>query len=150
MATATTTPTGSQGSKASKVPADKLARQRLSVLELALSLGSVSEACRQRGMNRSQFYEFKRRFQEQGLAGLKDLPPIHKTHPQTTPPETVERDVRMLKVQQKVSGCFRSDRGADAFACLRGYLSTLRKQGVALLAALETVVAGQPLYPAFA
>jgi transposase len=60
-----------------------------------------------------------------------------------------ERDVRMLKVQQKVSGCFRSDRGADAFACLRGYLSTLRKQGVALLAALETVVAGQPFYPAF-
>jgi transposase len=61
-----------------------------------------------------------------------------------------ERDLRMLKVQQKVSGCFRSDRGADAFACLRGYLSTLRKQGVALLAALETVVAGQPLYPDFA
>jgi transposase len=61
-----------------------------------------------------------------------------------------ERDVRMLKVQQKVSGCFRSDWGADAFACLRGYLSTLRKQGVALLAALETVVAGHPLYPDFA
>jgi transposase len=61
-----------------------------------------------------------------------------------------ERDVRMLKVQQKVSGCFRSDGGAHAFACLRGYLSTLRKQGVALLAALETVVAGQPLSPDFA
>ena len=61
-----------------------------------------------------------------------------------------ERDVRMLKVQQKVSGCFRSERGADAFACLRGYLSTLRKQGMALLAALETVVAGRPLSPAFA
>ncbi len=56
----------------------------------------------------------------------------------------------MLKVQQKVSGCFRSDWGADTFACLRGYLSTLRKQGVALLAALETVVAGHPLYPDFA
>jgi transposase len=61
-----------------------------------------------------------------------------------------ERDLRLLKVQQKVSGCFRSDRGADAFACLRGYLSTLRKQGVALLAALETVLTGHPLYPAFA
>jgi transposase len=61
-----------------------------------------------------------------------------------------ERNLRLLKVQQKVSGSFRSDRGADAFACLRGYLSTLRKQGGALLAALETVIAGQPLYPAFA
>ena len=61
-----------------------------------------------------------------------------------------ERDVRMLKVQQKVSGCFRSDWGADAFASIRGYLSTLSKQGLALLSALETVVAGQPLYPAFA
>jgi transposase len=61
-----------------------------------------------------------------------------------------ERDLRGLKVQQKVSNCFRSDTGATAFARLRGYLATLRKQGQALLAALETVVAGRPLYPAFA
>ncbi len=61
-----------------------------------------------------------------------------------------ERDLRLLKVQQKVSGSFRSDHGAEAFARLRGYLSTLRKQGMALFAALETVIAGQPLYPAFA
>jgi transposase len=58
--------------------------------------------------------------------------------------------VRLLTVQQKVSGCFRSDGGAEAFAGLRRYLSTLKKQGVALLVALEMVVAGQPLYPAFA
>jgi transposase len=61
-----------------------------------------------------------------------------------------ERDLRMLKVQQKVSGCFRSPTGAAACARLRGYLSTLRKQGVALLAALESLFAGQPLSPAFA
>lgn len=63
-----------------------------------------------------------------------------------------ERDLRMLKVQQKVSGCFRAPdgSGATAFARIRGYLSTLRKQRVALLAALETVFAGQPLYPSFA
>jgi transposase len=60
-----------------------------------------------------------------------------------------ERDLRGLKVQQKVSGCFRSDAQTEAFASLRGYLATLRKQGQALLAALETVFAGQPLYPAF-
>jgi transposase len=61
-----------------------------------------------------------------------------------------ERDLRTLKVQQKVSGCFRSDTGADAFMRLRSYLSTLRKQGFALLDALRTVFAGQLLYPNFA
>ena len=61
-----------------------------------------------------------------------------------------ERDLRTLKMQQKVSGCFRRDPGADAFARLRSYLATLRKQGQPLLAALQTVFAGQPLYPAWA
>ena len=50
-----------------------------------------------------------------------------------------ERDLRMLKVQQKVSGGFKAPDGAGttAIARIRGYLSTLRTQGVALLAALE-------------
>ena len=75
----------------SSAPAEKLAHQRLSVLQLAEALGNVSVACRQRGMTRTQFYDYKRRFELQGLEGLKDLPPIHKSHPQTTPPEVVER-----------------------------------------------------------
>ncbi len=59
-----------------------------------------------------------------------------------------ERDLRLLKTQQKVSGCFRSEVGAEAFARMRGYLSTLRKQGIALLDALRTLFTGTPLYPA--
>jgi transposase len=59
-----------------------------------------------------------------------------------------ERDLRMLKVQQKVSGCFRSEAGAAAFARLRGYLSTLRKQETKLLAALESLFVDVPLSPA--
>jgi transposase len=55
----------------------------------------------------------------------------------------------MLKVQQKVSGSFRSTRGATAFARIRGYLSSLAKQGQALLPALEAVLAGQLRYPSF-
>ncbi|SRR5712691_778283 len=60
-----------------------------------------------------------------------------------------ERDLRTLKMHQKVSGCFRSDPGADAFARLRSYFATLRKQAQPLLAALQTVFAGRPLYPAW-
>jgi transposase len=59
-----------------------------------------------------------------------------------------EQDLRMLKVQQKIAGSFRADHGSAAFARIRGYLSSMRKQGVALLAALQTVFTGQPLYPA--
>jgi transposase len=59
-----------------------------------------------------------------------------------------ERDLRMLKGQQKISGSFRSEAGAAAFARIRGYLSTLGKQGQALLAALEALFAGQPRSPA--
>lgn len=69
---------------------EKLGCQRLSVLQLAETLNNVSEACRQRGVSRTQFYEYKRRFQTHGMEGLKDLPPIHPNHPWATPPETVE------------------------------------------------------------
>jgi transposase len=58
-----------------------------------------------------------------------------------------ERDLRMIKVQQKVSGCFRTPTGAALFCRVRGYLSTLRKQGQRLLPALQSVFAGQPLLP---
>jgi len=84
----------------------KVVRQRLSVLELAEALGNVSEACRRRGMNRSQFYEYKRRFQTHGLEGLRDLPPIHKSHPMTTPPEVVAK-VLALSAEHPMWGCVR-------------------------------------------
>jgi transposase len=58
-----------------------------------------------------------------------------------------ERDLRMMKVQQKISGGFRTTAGATAFCRIRGYISTLKKQGQHVLAALKSVFAGNPLVP---
>jgi transposase len=58
-----------------------------------------------------------------------------------------EQDLRMMKVQQKVSGCFRTEAGAHRFCRIRGYISTIRKQGYQVLGALEAVLSGTPLIP---
>ena len=84
----------------------KLAHRRLTVLELAERLGNVAEACRRGGIDRTSFYEWKRRFQLQGLEGLKDLPPIAKSHPMSTPPEVVAR-IGELALLHPAYGCNR-------------------------------------------
>src|SRR5712691_7399450 len=60
-----------------------------------------------------------------------------------------ERDLRMIKVQQKISGCFRTEHGVAIFCRIRSYLSTLRKQGIELFSALEHTLSGHPVLPAF-
>jgi transposase InsO family protein len=84
----------------------KLVQHRLSLLELAQALGSVSEACRRRGVSRTRFYEYKRRFQTHGMEGLKDLPPIARSHPMTTPGAVVERVVE-IALEHPAWGCNR-------------------------------------------
>ncbi|HEX4203866.1 MAG TPA: IS66 family transposase [Ktedonobacteraceae bacterium] len=74
---------------------------------------------------------------EQVLAFLDDL-----SVPFTN--NLAERDLRMIKVQQKISGTFRSEQGATAFCIIRSYLSTMRKQGRSMLAALAAVFDGSP------
>jgi transposase len=58
-----------------------------------------------------------------------------------------ERDIRMVKVKEKISGCFRTMTGAARFCRIRGYISTLRKQGIPLLPALGQAMLGSPPLP---
>ena len=69
----------------------KLAQKRLTLLQLAEKLGNVSKACQLHKVSRSQFYEYKRAFQEHGLAGLIDKPPIPGPHPNEISEETRQR-----------------------------------------------------------
>jgi len=58
-----------------------------------------------------------------------------------------ERDLRMVKLQQKISGCWRASAGAERFLAIRSYLSTARKQGLRPIDVLMALAAGRPWVP---
>ena len=61
---------------------DKVARRKLSLLEIAAELSNVSRACKMMGYSRQQFYEIRRNFQTYGADGLIDrLPGAKGPHP---------------------------------------------------------------------
>jgi LacI family transcriptional regulator len=83
--------------------------KRTNVLKLAEALGSVSKACEQSGVSRTQFYEYKRRFQQEGLDGLLRIGTASPSHPHTTPPE-VTGQLTGLCLEYPLAGCARLSR----------------------------------------
>jgi len=78
--------------------------EKIMILELADKTGNISQVCRQSGVSRSQYYEYKRRFKQSGIKGLNNMPPVHKSHPQKTPLDTVEK-IFELSLQHPTWGC---------------------------------------------
>lgn len=68
-------------------------------------------------------------------------PEVHFTNNQG------ERDIRMEKVRQKISGCFRTLQGARVFARIRSYISTCQKQKRNILDAIQNAILGNPFIP---
>lgn len=58
-----------------------------------------------------------------------------------------ERDVRMVKIKQKVSGAFRTRTGAETFCAIRSYISTVRKHGLNVIDAIHDASTGNPFIP---
>lgn len=133
---------------------------RVSV-ENAAILGDQFDALVQQGLQQTPLPEPRRRgrgrpgkgkvrcllerlrdFREAYLAFLFDL-----SLPFTN--NEAERDLRMLKIKGKISGCFRTVGGAEVFCRLRSYLLTCQKQGIPVLDCLRSVFAGNPVLPSF-
>lgn len=64
----------------------------------------VTSVCRKYNIDRTSFYKWQRRFDESGIDGLADLPPIHHTHPHTTDEETIEKIIRMA-LEPQIDDC---------------------------------------------
>ena len=58
--------------------------KRVKVLKMAENLSNISEACRKLKVSRTQFYEYKKRFAQEGPEGLLNRPPTHISHPFST------------------------------------------------------------------
>lgn len=80
-----------------------------------------------------------RKYKEQILAFAKDFVIPFGNN-------LAEQAIRMMKVKQKVSGCFRSRQGAEDFADIRSYIATMKKQGISIIEALRAAVNGTPFF----
>lgn len=78
----------------------------------------------------------------------KPARPVLRGPRRSNAPGLPDRDIRMVKLQQKISGCWRTLPGAQAFLTVRSYLSTARKQNINPLDVLRQLSQDRPWLPA--
>lgn len=113
---------------------EKVAQRKLSMLQLAQELRSVSEACRLMGYSRSQFYEIKRAFQTGGLEALLDRPPIPGSTPHKIG-EDLEKEIIEVSIEHPAWG---QQRIADEMALREKVVSATTVRNVWIRNDLET------------
>lgn len=94
------------GGLVNSVRSSPMVMRRLRVLAVAEECGNVSAACRRFRVSRQSVYSWRRRFAAFGVDGLRDRPPVHRSHPQTTS-AAVERLIVEMALEKPSSGCFR-------------------------------------------
>lgn len=98
---------------------DKIARRKLSLLELASDLSNVSRACTIMGYSRQQFYEIQRNFQTYGAEGLVDrLPGARGPHP-----KRVSEEIEQAVLEHASTILAMARRGSSRSCDCRGYRS---------------------------
>ena len=131
---------GGQLSKTHADAARKAYRQLLAKAQKTCSLPEIPEQKKKRGRpKKSKSRNLLERlidFEDDVLRFMQDVN-VAFTNNQG------ENDLRMTKVQQKISGCFRSEEGARIFCRVRAYLNTCRKHGVGATKALEILFKGE-------
>ena len=76
---------------------DRLIDAKISILQLAEKLESISEACKVAGIGRSSFYEIKKAYEQFGRDGLAPRPKRKPRMPNESPPETVAKILDMTR-----------------------------------------------------
>lgn len=119
---------------------DAILQAGFAVAQRAAPLPAEGKRGRKKQSKAKNLLDRLARYKEETLRFLKDFRVPFDNN-------LAERDLRMMKVQQKVSGCFRTSAGATNFCRIRGDLSTMRKQAHNPLSVLKSVFLGTPLAP---
>jgi Transposase IS66 family. len=122
---------------------DEALREQVRLYRSAVQIGITSTAARSDAATRKHNALARR------LADRQD-DYLRFTHDWRIPPDNngSERDIRMIKLRQKISGCLRSLTGATQFCAIRSYLSTAAKHGKRFFEVLVMLAEGRPWLPA--